>query len=149
LRLLTPGCLIVHGVHLTVAALDRLRDRRAVVVTCPRSNEWVGAGLPPVAHFYNSDVRVAIGTDSLASVSTLNLFDELAALRRIAPEVSASKLLESATRTGAEALGRGRDFGTLSAGKRAKIVAIDVPAGERDVEEYLVSGFGRERIHRR
>src|SRR4029078_10143405 len=130
---LTPGCLVVHAVHLTVAALDRLRDRRAVVVTCPRSNEWVGAGLPPVAHFYNSDVRVAIGTDSLASVSTLNLFDELSALRRIAPEVAASKLLESATRTGAEALGRGADFGTLAPGKRAALVAIDVPAGERDV----------------
>lgn len=143
---LTPGCLIVHGVHVSLAALDRLRDRHAVVVTCPRSNEWVGAGIPPVSHFYNSGVRVAIGTDSLASVSSLNLFDELAALRRIAPEVSAAKLLESATRTGAEALGRGADFGTLAAGKRAKIVKVDVPAGERDVEEYLVSGVARECI---
>ena len=50
-------------------------------------------------------VPVAIGTDSLASAPTLNLFDELAELRRLAPEVSAAMLLESATRVGAEALG--------------------------------------------
>ena len=138
---LTPGCLAVHGVHLSMSALERLRDRHAILVTCPRSNVWVGAGLPPVSHFYGSGVRVAIGTDSLASVSSLNLFDELAELRRIAPEVTAAKLLESATWIGAEALGRGADFGTLAVGKRAALTAVQVPEGVRDVEEYLVSGF--------
>lgn len=146
LRYLSPGCLIVHGVHLNVASLERLRDAEAVIVTCPRSNEWVGAGVPPVAHFYSSGVRVAIGTDSLASVSTLNLFDELAALRRIAPEVSAASLLDSATRAGAVALGRGADFGTLAPRKRAALVAVTVPAGTTDVEEYLVSGIPPEAI---
>lgn len=141
LKYLTPGCLIVHGVHLTVAALERLRDADAVIVTCPRSNEWVGAGIPPVAHFYASGVRVAIGTDSLASVASLNVFDELAALRRIAPEVSAASLLESATRVGADALGRGADFGTLEPRKRAELTAVTVPAATQDVEEYLVSGI--------
>jgi cytosine/adenosine deaminase-related metal-dependent hydrolase len=140
LEYLTPGCLVVHGVHLTVAELERVRERQAVIVTCPRSNEWVGAGMPPVSHFYASGVPVAIGTDSLASVATLNLFDELAALRRIAPEVSAASLLESATRVGAEALGQGERYGTIAPGKRAALVAVRVPAGVTDVEEYLVGG---------
>jgi len=140
LEYLTPGCLIVHGVHLTVAELERLRERQAVIVTCPRSNEWVGAGMPPVSHFYASGVPVAIGTDSLASVATLNLFDELAALRRIAPEVSAASLLESATRVGAAALGQGQRYGTIAPGKQAALVAVRVPAGVTDVEEYLVGG---------
>jgi cytosine/adenosine deaminase-related metal-dependent hydrolase len=140
LEYLTPGCLIVHGVHLTVAELERLRERQAVIVTCPRSNEWVGAGMPPVSHFYASGVPVAIGTDSLASVATLNLFDELAALRRIAPEVSAASLLESATRVGAAALGLGQRYGTIAPGKQAALVAVRVPAGVTDVEEYLVGG---------
>jgi cytosine/adenosine deaminase-related metal-dependent hydrolase len=143
---LHPGCLVVHGVHLSRSALERLRDEDAVLVTCPRSNEWVGAGMPPLAHFYASGVRVAIGTDSLASVGTLNLFDELAAMRRIAPEVSAASLLESATRIGAEALGRSTEFGTIAAGKRAALVAVRIPERVRDVEECLVSGIGREAI---
>ncbi len=91
---------------------------------------------------------VAIGTDSLASVPTLSLFDELAELRRLAPEIAAPTLLDSATRRGAVALGFGRDFGTLAPGKRAALVAVDVPPAERDVEEYLVSGVATGAIRR-
>ena len=114
---LQRGVLAVHAVHLSDDALARLADAGAVVVTCPRSNEWVGAGLPRVSHFYAAGLPVAIGTDSLASAPTLNLFDELAELRRIAPDVAASALLDSATRQGARALGAGADFGTISTGQ--------------------------------
>ena len=148
LAYLTPGCLVVHGVHLTRAGLERLRERQAVLVTCPRSNEWVGVGMPPVAQFYASDVPIAIGTDSLASSPSLNLFDELAALRRMAPEVSAASLLESATRVGAEALGHGDRLGTLEPGKEAALVSVRVPAGTGDVEEYLVGGVDPRDITR-
>lgn len=140
---LQPGTLLVHGVHFTADDLDDARAAEAVVVTCPRSNVWVGGGVPPLARFYASGVDVAIGTDSLTSVDSLNLFDELAAMRRLAPEVDAARLLESATRVGAEALGYTRDYGTISTGKLAKFVAVQVPSGltrGRDVEEYLVSG---------
>ncbi len=143
---LEPGCLVVHGGHLAASALERLRDAEAVLVTCPRSNEWVGAGLPPVSKFFASGVQVAIGTDSLASVGSLNLFDELAALRRIAPEVAAASLIESATRVGARALQREREFGAIAPGLRASFVSVTVPPGERDVEEYLVSGVDANRI---
>jgi cytosine/adenosine deaminase-related metal-dependent hydrolase len=146
LKYLVPGCLVVHGVHLTPSALERLRDRGAFIVTCPRSNQWVGAGTPPLAHFYASGVPVAIGTDSLASAATLNMFDEIAAVRRIAPEVSAASILESATRVGAEALGFSDDYGTLTQGKRAALIAVRVPPDVRDVEEYLVGGIAREDI---
>ncbi len=143
---LHSGCLVVHGVHLSPSALEELRDQDVVLVTCPRSNEWVGGGMPPVSHFYASGARVAVGTDSLASVGSLSLFDELAALRRIAPEVSAASLLESATRIGAEALGRGGELGTITPGKRAALVSVRVPDAVHDVEECLVGGIEREAI---
>jgi cytosine/adenosine deaminase-related metal-dependent hydrolase len=145
---LAPPILIVHAVHLDDPALERLRDVGAVVVTCPRSNVWVGAGLPRVAHFYGTGVPVAIGTDSLASTSTLNRFDELAELRRIAPDVSAASLLDSATRVGAEALGFGGEYGTLEPGRRAALVAVDLPGAVGDVEEYLVSGVPAHAVRR-
>jgi len=140
---LQPGTLLVHGVHLSPDDIEDARRALAVIVTCPRSNVWVGGGVPPVARFYASGIDVAIGTDSLASVDSLNLFDELAALRRLAPEVEAARLLESATRIGAEALGHGTDYGTLAPGRLARMVAVQVPSGltrAADVEEYLVSG---------
>jgi len=143
-----PGTLIVHAVHLSDDALDRLRSAGAVLVTCPRSNHWVGSGSPRLAHFYAARLPVAIGTDSLASSPSLSVFDELAEMRRIAPEITASALLDSATRRGAQALGFGDRYGTLTAGKRAALVAVEVPATERDVEEYLVSGVAPDAVRR-
>jgi cytosine/adenosine deaminase-related metal-dependent hydrolase len=145
---LRPGMLAVHGVHLTDRELERLRDSGAALVTCPRSNLWVGAGMPRVSHFYAAGVPVAIGTDSLASVDSLNLFDELAELRRIAPDVTAGSLLESATRIGAEVLGFGASYGTIAAGKAAALIAVDVPGGLTDVEEYLVGGVPAAAVRR-
>jgi cytosine/adenosine deaminase-related metal-dependent hydrolase len=87
-----------------------------------------------------------VGTDSLASCPDLNLFSELAAMRRLAPDVPASRLLHSATLAGAEALGFGDEYGALARGRRADVLAVAVPHGTTDVEEYLCSGIGPEAI---
>jgi aminodeoxyfutalosine deaminase len=120
----------------------------AVLVTCPRSNVWVGSGAPRLSRFYASGVKMAVGTDSLASAPSLSLFDELAEMRRIAPDVPAAAFLDSVTRQGAAALGFGREFGTIAPGKRAALVAVEVPAAVRDVEEYLVSGVPAAAVRR-
>jgi cytosine/adenosine deaminase-related metal-dependent hydrolase len=132
--------LAVHGVQFDGDDLDRLRSRDMTIVSCPRSNQHVGVGAPPLEAFYALNVNVAFGTDSLASTPDLNLFAELAEARRLAPRVRARALLESATRQGAAALGFAGDFGTIEAGKRAQLIAVPVPADVDDVEEYLVSG---------
>ncbi len=132
--------LIVHGVQLAEESLALIRERGATIVTCPRSNQWVGVGVPPIERFYRAGVPVAVGTDSLASVEDLNLFSELKVMRWLAASVPARDLLESATLTGARALGLDPELGSLTPGKRAEIVQVDVPSDIDDVEEYLVSG---------
>jgi aminodeoxyfutalosine deaminase len=139
--LVTSRLLAVHGTHLAQHEVARLADAGATLVTCPRSNRWTGAGTPPIEQFYSSGVRVAIGTDSLASVEDLNLFAELACVRRVAPHVPAARILESATIHGATALGFGSEFGTIAPGRRADLIAVRVPRGSEDVEEYLLSGI--------
>jgi aminodeoxyfutalosine deaminase len=141
LGLVGPQLLAVHGTQFTSDDLARLSAAGATVVTCPRSNRWTGAGTPPIEQFYASGVRVAIGTDSLASVDDLNPFAELAEVRRLAPRVPAAALLESATRHGAAALGFGDQYGAIERGKCADLLAIRLPAGTADVEEYLVRGI--------
>jgi cytosine/adenosine deaminase-related metal-dependent hydrolase len=138
--------LAVHGVQMSAADLERLASRGATLVTCPRSNGHTGAGAPPLEEFYESGVRVAVGTDSLASAPDLNLFAELATIRALAPSVPATTLLDSATRQGSRALGFDADFGTIEAGKLARLLAVTVPAGTDDVEEYLVGGIAPEQI---
>jgi cytosine/adenosine deaminase-related metal-dependent hydrolase len=138
--------LAVHGVQMTTADLDRLVARGTTLVTCPRSNGHTGAGAPPIEDFYNYGVKVAIGTDSLASSPDLNVFAELATLRALAPTVSAGALLDSATRQGASALGFDQDFGTIEPGKSGRLLAVSIPAGVDDVEEWLVSGVEPNQI---
>ncbi len=141
LGMLNDQTLVVHGVQLTDDSLRRVGEIGATLVTCPRSNQWVGVGVPPIERFYLSGARVAIGTDSLASVADLNLFEELKAMRWLAPGVPARRLIESATRVGAEALGLADRLGTLSAGKLAEVVAVTLPGTVSDIEEHLVSGI--------
>jgi cytosine/adenosine deaminase-related metal-dependent hydrolase len=143
---LDPRLLVVHGVQMSREDLKRLAARGVTLVTCPRSNRHTGAGNPPIEAFYASGVRVAIGTDSLASVADLNVFAELAAARQLAPSVPASALLDSATRQGAHALGFGSEYGSIAPGARARLLAVAVPAGTADVEEYLVSGIQPEQV---
>jgi 5-methylthioadenosine/S-adenosylhomocysteine deaminase len=126
--------------------LSRLSSLGATLVSCPRSNRHVGVGSPPIDAFYAMDVRVAFGTDSLASAPDLDMFAELAEARRVAPRVPARLLLESATLSGARALGFGEEMGSLDVGKRASLIAVDVPDDVVDVEEYLVSGIASQAI---
>lgn len=144
--LIDSRTLVVHGVQFDDEALRRLKDLGATLVTCPRSNRWVGAGYPPIERFYRSGVPVAVGTDSLASVEDLNLFSELKTMRWLAPSVPARRILESATIVGARALGLGHELGTLEPGKSADMIAVKLPADVTDVEEYLLSGIEAPQI---
>jgi cytosine/adenosine deaminase-related metal-dependent hydrolase len=144
--LIDENTLVIHGVQFGDAALERLAEIGATIVTCPRSNQWVGAGYPPIERFYQSGVKIAVGTDSLASVEDLNLFSELKTMRWLAPNVPASQLLTSATLIGARALGLGKELGSLTPGKRAQIVSVKLTGPVEDVEEYLVSGVQPQQI---
>lgn len=146
LDVIGAGTLVVHGVQLTDAELARIAATGATLVTCPRSNAWVGVGAPPIARFIASGVRVAVGTDSLASCPDLNLFAELTEMRRLAPEVPARRLLAAATEGGAHALGLGGEFGALAPGRRAALVAVTMPRGTVDPEEALLGGVDATRI---
>ena len=146
LGILDPRMLAVHGVQFSAEDLRRLADLGVCVVSCPRSNLHVGVGSPPLESFYAAGLRVAFGTDSLASAPDLNVFSELREARRIAPSVPARRLLESATRTGAWALGFGDELGTIEPGRRAQLIAVSVPEEMRDVEEYLLSGIAPEQV---
>ncbi|MSO82530.1 MAG: hypothetical protein EXQ53_04460 [Acidobacteria bacterium] len=141
LGVLDRRVLAVHGVQCDGDDLTRLRALGMTVVSCPRSNRYVGVGDPPLETFYAMGVAVAFGTDSLASVGDLNMFGELAAARRLASRVPARHLLESATLCGARALGFGEQFGSIEKGKQATLIAVRLPERVDDVEEYLVSGI--------
>jgi aminodeoxyfutalosine deaminase len=136
---LHPRLLVVHGTHLPDGDFERLALAGCTIVVCARSNRWVGVGDPPISRMIGAGVSLAVGTDSLASAPDLDMFAELAHLRALARDVSASHLLEAATRGGALALGFD-DLGAIAPGMRADLLVVRGPAPEDGVEEWLLSG---------
>jgi aminodeoxyfutalosine deaminase len=143
---LGANVLAVHGVQMMLDDLGRLKARGTTLVTCPRSNGHTGAGAPPIQDFYDAGVRVAVGTDSLASAPDLNVFAELATMHALAPNVPPASLLRSATLEGARALGFDADYGSIEPSKRAQLIAVSLPPDAGDVEEYLVCGVTPDQI---
>ncbi|MPY86632.1 MAG: amidohydrolase family protein [Luteitalea sp.] len=142
---LAPTTLVAHGVQLDDEELHMLANAGATLVTCPRSNQWVGVGPPPVDRFHASGVRVAVGTDSLASAPDLNVFTELAEIRRLAPAVPAAALLRWATLNGAQALGFD-ELGAVQPGRVSRLLSVELPTAVDDVEECLVQGVSPDRL---
>ena len=85
---------------------------------------------------------IALGTDSLAGVDSLSLFDELAAAARLYDGLEPEFLVQAATRGGATALGFGDELGTLEAGKVGAAIAVTAHGPVADPYELLLSRPG-------
>jgi len=78
-----------------------------------------------VPELLSEGIPVGLGTDSLASAPTLDLWDEMrAALEVHAGRLAPVEVLEMATLGGARALGLADQVGSLEVGKRADLIAV-------------------------
>jgi 5-methylthioadenosine/S-adenosylhomocysteine deaminase len=139
---LGPDTLCIHAVQVDASDLDRLTRAGAAIAHCPRANRRHGHGAAPLARFLAAGLRVGLGTDSVASVSPLDLFAEAREARRLGG-LDASEALALCTVGGATALGLEREIGTLTAGKRADITVIDCAADATGpADAVLAAGRG-------
>jgi cytosine/adenosine deaminase-related metal-dependent hydrolase len=118
--------LFIHGNHLAPSA--RI-PRKATIVYCPRTHAAFGHPPHPFRDFLARGVRVALGTDSLASNPDLNLFAEARFVHQHYPDVPGATLLRLATLSGAEALGWQDETGSLEPGKSADLIALPIRTG--------------------
>jgi cytosine/adenosine deaminase-related metal-dependent hydrolase len=141
---LRAGLVAAHCVYVDGADRARLAARGVHVAVCPRSNLSLGVGLPPVPDLLDAGVHLCLGTDSLASVDTLDLIDDAVALHEEFPDLDPDVIVEMATAGGARALGLD-GLGAIVPGMRAELAfapADEVPA---DPAAFLVSGQARPR----
>jgi cytosine/adenosine deaminase-related metal-dependent hydrolase len=141
---LRNGLLAAHCVYVDEADRARLAARGVHVAVCPRSNLNLGVGIPPVPELLAAGVRLCLGTDSLASVDSLDLIDDAAALRAEFPEVPPAVIVEMATLGGAQALGL-VTLGAIAPGMWADLVYAPADRTPDDPEAFLVSGEARPR----
>jgi 5-methylthioadenosine/S-adenosylhomocysteine deaminase len=90
---------------------------------------------------------VGLGTDSLASVPSLSLWDEIRCAHEAhAGLLSPSEWIGIATAGGARALGLDGVIGTLEPGKQADCTAVSLDEPNVDPYEYLLHEAGAERV---
>jgi 5-methylthioadenosine/S-adenosylhomocysteine deaminase len=166
---LGPETVVAHAVQVTPEDVAILARTGTGVVHCPRSNMKLAEGVAPVQDLIDAGVTVALGVDSAASNSRLDLFEEMRtallvarATRRSVGTMTAATVLRMATLNGAQVLGFGRDAGSLETGKLADFVVIDASgarhqpvrdpvaavvhtASPEDVAQVVIGGVTRHR----
>jgi cytosine/adenosine deaminase-related metal-dependent hydrolase len=134
-----PNGIFVHGNYLDPQT--PFAPTQSLVV-CPRTHAAFGHPHHP---FPRVNVRVALGTDSLASNPDLDILAEARFLRRHYPEVAPATLLRMLTINGAESLGFDAVTGSLTPGKSADLVVLPLPNRESADPHDLVLDSGRAR----
>jgi aminodeoxyfutalosine deaminase len=150
LGVLDTQTLCVHCVHVTENEVQLLVENDAHVCLCPGSNRFLRVGMAPVEHMLRYGLLPAIGTDSIASNETLDIWREMQILREDHPHVNPTRILEMATLGGAAALHYDRDFGSLAPGRRAIFLEVDAEGFAQIDSEYalfdILTKEGRPRV---
>jgi 5-methylthioadenosine/S-adenosylhomocysteine deaminase len=125
----------VHVTQISDEETGLFAETNTQVVHCPTSNAKLASGICPVTSLRAAGVNVCLGTDGAASNNVLDLLGEarlaslLAKLEQSdAAALPAGAALTMATLGGATALGRGEITGSLTPGKAADLIAVDMSA---------------------
>ncbi len=133
LGLLNTRLIAVHMTQLEPDEIDLIAKNGIHIAHCPESNLKLASGFCPVHELQSANVNVALGTDGAASNNDLDMLGEMRTAALLAKGVvgdcsvvPAHTVLEMATINGAKALGIDDITGSLTVGKEADIVVIDL-----------------------
>ncbi|MBI9088679.1 MAG: amidohydrolase [Desulfobacterium sp.] len=133
LGIIDETTLLVHCVWIDDSDIAIIKKRGAGVAHCGESNMKLASGIAPVPGMMDAGIPLGLGTDGSASNNNLDLFQEMdmvSKLHRVAcsdPGVmTAQQVVTLATLGGARALGLDRKIGSLTRGKRADIILVNL-----------------------
>ena len=92
-------------------------DRKINWCFCPNANLYIENHLPKIQLFVDQGFNITLGTDSLASNSSLCILSEMRTIQKKFPAISTEKLIQWGTINGATFLGIADEKGTLEPGK--------------------------------
>lgn len=118
--------LLIHDTQMRCRDMELILNyfEDVTFVLCPRSNYYIDADFPPAQMLYEAGARVALGTDSLSSNTSLSLAEEIEWVAAHNPEIPLAAILQWATLNGARALGLGNEIGSFEQGKRPGAVLL-------------------------
>jgi cytosine/adenosine deaminase-related metal-dependent hydrolase len=158
--------LLAHCITVNDADIEMIRSAGAGVAHCPKSNAKLRHGRAPFAKFLAANLKVGLGSDSVASNNNCDILEEarfatlLARVRGTdfslcrdshAPqtEVCATDALFAATLGGARALGLDNQIGSLAEGMQADLIAVALDGAHQQpttnpVDALIFSSSGRD-----
>jgi 5-methylthioadenosine/S-adenosylhomocysteine deaminase len=133
LGVLDEKTVAVHAVWLSAADQELLAHRGVKVSHCPESNLKLAVGVAPIPELLDRGVTVGLGTDGAGSNNNLDLWGELSLAARLHKVwrrdptcLPAPAAVALATREGARVLGLENQTGTLTPGKEADLIVLDL-----------------------
>jgi cytosine/adenosine deaminase-related metal-dependent hydrolase len=146
--LLGPQLALIHGNFPQDGEPERLAACGATLVHCPGSHRFFGRGPFPLRRYMEAGLRIALGTDSLASNCDLDLQRELALLQAEHPWLTPPMLWRMATESAAPLVGDLAGSGRLEPGAPAHLLAVEVKAKapEQALAAWLRGDRGRRRL---
>lgn len=110
--------ILVHNTFADKNTIETVRRREKLFwCLCPNSNIYIENKIPPIDLLIDEGCEIVIGTDSLASNTTLSILEELKTLQLHYPDITFEDLVLWATFNGAKALGEEKQFGSIEPGK--------------------------------
>ncbi len=133
LGILDGRTVAVHAVWLEPAEQELLAARGVRVSHCPDSNLKLASGVAPIPELLDKGVTVGLGTDGAASNNNLDLWGEMSLTARLhkvwrqdPTALPAAQVLALATLGGATVLALEDRIGTLTPGKEADLIVVDL-----------------------
>lgn len=143
--------LLAHCIRVDEEDIETLRAADARVAHCPKSNAKLGHGRAPFASFLKHNLKVGLGSDSVASNNTCDLFEEArfavllarAGGDRIEAQrmIGALDALRAATFGGAQALGLETQIGSLATGMQADLAVVNLKGAHQQPVHDLAAAL--------
>ncbi|MEO8044596.1 MAG: amidohydrolase family protein [Spartobacteria bacterium] len=126
-ELIDERWIVVHLNELTEEDFGRLeRGPRFHIAHCPRSSRYFRHSPFALQRLSALGFNISLGTDSLASNSSLSLFSEMQTLRDAHPWLAAERILEMVTTNPARALHQANSLGKVRIGFQADLIALPI-----------------------
>ena len=139
------SCLIVHLNYLLDYDYDLLARSGASVVHCPKCHTFFAHAAFPLKVLRGHGINICLGTDSLASNSSLDMRSEMREAMQL-HGISAREALEMSTLNGARALGQPGQLGEISVGSLADLVAFAHEHADEDPYRRVVETVHKPKL---
>lgn len=141
-KIVKQKILLVHNTVTNQADIDFAKSKHNNLYwcLCPHANLYIENALPNTDLFMDENLKITIGTDSLASNHQLNILAELVVLQQ-EKNIPFETLLKWATLNGAEFLGMASTLGSIEVGKKPGLNLIklnDQFEIESDIVEKII-----------